>query len=237
MAIDSQEKQDFIENFLKTNNVADNVWLGLKYSEENGYRWLDSTPFHFANWGTGSPKNDSSYCVQIHVDEEFGKWSEAVCNKRNVVLCEKLQPWSSSKVQKSLMNMIKNPVPMGFIYVQLPKEKLPSEFWPFLSWKDVTSEYDGLFFRAEGTNSSSFGAIQEENAPRLVNLQYEFVNVESPSFALNLDLHANNLQTETMLTGVYIMGNHNSQGGLKLKVSSGEVRPRNTAIRIWKRVE
>lgn len=83
MSINLQDKQDFIENFLKSNEVTDNVWLGLKYTEEYGYEWLDGTPLNFANWAEGNPKNDSSYCVQMHTEEEeYGKWSEVACSRK-----------------------------------------------------------------------------------------------------------------------------------------------------------
>jgi len=32
-------------------------------------------------------------------------------------------------------------------------------------WKDVTSDYAGLFFRAEGGGSEAFGTLQNENFP------------------------------------------------------------------------
>lgn len=238
MTIDSEEKQQFIESFFKSNNVADNIWLGLKYSETNGYEWLDDTPFDYSNWADGSPKNDSSNCVEIHTEEElYGKWSEVACSRKNAVLCEKLQLWSLSKLQKTLMNVVKNPVPRGFIYVQLPKEKLPSDIWPWLGWEDVTAEYAGVFFRAEGGNSSSFGEIQEENSPRLVHAAYNHHNDDEGTYSWNVDIKADNKPTDVVLTGVYVAGRYDSETGLSFRVSSGEVRPRNMAIRIWKRVK
>ena len=35
----------------------------------------------------------------------------------------------------------KNPFPIGFIYVQLPNEKSPTEIWPWVTWNNVTSDY------------------------------------------------------------------------------------------------
>jgi hypothetical protein len=58
-------------------------------------------------------------------------------------------------------------VPVGFIYTQLPQHKDQNELWPFFSWSDMTSEYMGLFFRAEGAGSESFGITQEEDSHRL----------------------------------------------------------------------
>jgi hypothetical protein len=41
--------------------------------------------------------------------------------------------------------------------------KPPSDIWPWMTWKDISSSYDGVFFRAEGGASEKFREIQEEN--------------------------------------------------------------------------
>jgi hypothetical protein len=56
-----------------------------------------------------------------------------------------MQTWSLSHLQKLLLNTIKNPFPIGFIYVQLPNEKSPTEIWPWMIWNDVSSAYAGVF--------------------------------------------------------------------------------------------
>jgi hypothetical protein len=71
-----------------------------------------------------------------------------------------MQTWSLSHLQKLLLNTIKNPVPIGFIYVQLPKEKSPTEIWPWMTWINVSSDYAGHFFRVEGGNAAPFGQSQ-----------------------------------------------------------------------------
>lgn len=133
------------------------------------------------------------------------------------------------------MNLMRHPVPIGFIYVQLPKERLPSEIWPWLGWKDITSEYAGVFFRAEGGNSSLFGNIQEENSPRMITVQID--SVASGSLESKIDLQADNQMSKAIRTAIYTAGDFRGQLGLRFRVSSGEVRPRNMAIRIWKRVK
>jgi hypothetical protein len=62
-------------------------------------------------------------------------------------------------------------VPISFIYVQLPSQPAPETLWPMVEWKDVTSDYAGLFFRAEGGGSAAFGSIQYENSPRLIEVK------------------------------------------------------------------
>ncbi len=123
------------------------------------------------------------------------------------------------------MNTIKNPFPIGFIYVQLPKEKSPTEIWPWMTWKDVTSDFAGLFFRAEG-EAAPFGQIQQDNAPRLSQLE-----TDQNSFK-HIDMPTSNWSSYTY-TG-------NSGGGgteyrMRFNMRGGEVLPRNMAIRVWKR--
>ena len=63
---------------------------------------------------------------------------------------------------KFIVNLMQNPVPIGFIYVQLSGQKDPQTLWPNTQWNNVSPNYAGLFFRAEGGNASSFGTIQDE---------------------------------------------------------------------------
>jgi hypothetical protein len=70
-----------------------------------------------------------------------GKWINTSCKKKNFVVCQKMQGWSLARLQKEFLNMkqdyelqirkLKNltayPFSVGFIYVQLPKEKSPTE--------------------------------------------------------------------------------------------------------------
>jgi hypothetical protein len=84
ISIRFQEEQDFISNFLKTNKIADNVWIGVKYTS-NKYKWIDDSDLVFTNWAEGSPKNKTDHCVQLQSDEtSFGKWSDALCSKKNL---------------------------------------------------------------------------------------------------------------------------------------------------------
>ncbi len=86
-----------------------------------------------------------------------------VCKK--TLGCKKYLIDSLNEEKKEIDNLKQNPVPIGFIYVQLPSQPEPKTLWPIVEWKDVTLDYAGLFFRAEGGNSESFGKLQTGNAP------------------------------------------------------------------------
>jgi len=47
-------------------------------------------------------------------------------------------------------------------------------------WTDVSWSYLGVFFRVEGAGVASFGEVQQENAPRLVGVEYKEGNCNLP---------------------------------------------------------
>jgi len=223
------EEQEFISNFFKTHRIPNDVWIGVKYTN-NKYKWTDDSDLVFTNWAQGSPKNKTDHCVQLQSDENsFGKWSDVLCNRKNLVVCQKMQTWSLSHLQKIVLNSIKNPFPIGFIYVQLPNEKSPTEIWPWMTWNDMSSAYAGVFFRVTGGESASFGQVQEDNAPRLVE-------VDSNYFSMGMK-QSSPLKTPKggWSDWIYSGGQDGSSRHLRFQISDGEVRPRNMAIRIWKR--
>ncbi len=122
-------------------------------------------------------------------------------------------------------------VPVGFIYSQLPGQAEPSKIWPNLKWSDVSAEYAGLFFRILGGGSGQFNAIQEENSPRLTEVRTLFHGYNNE---VHIGVQANNDWSADVHTG-------NAYGNapifLGFKLSSGEVRPRNKAIKVWKRIQ
>ncbi len=176
----------------------------------------------------------------------MGKWANQPYNKRNLVVCQKMQNWSISRLQNILLEVRKelketqqqlnlqhiNPIPIGFIYTQLPDQPDPKTLWSTLEWKEVTSDYAGLFFRAEGKGSATYGQIQEENSPRITDLDYQSSNFSNPA-------KLNPRWSSTVYTGDHVTNSSlsDTQYGLRFMVSSGEVRPRNQAIRIWKRIK
>ena len=136
------------------------------------FRQLDGSDIKYTNWANGRPLSDKidSNCVGLSADEiSFGKWIDENCLKKNAILCQKLQTWSLSKLQSVLMDVrknqidiIQNPVPIEFIYVQLNGQSEPTQLWLKNKWKNVSAKYAGLFFRVEGGQSGTFGQIQEQ---------------------------------------------------------------------------
>ena len=122
-----------------------------------------------------------------------------------------------------------NPVPIGFVYVQLSGQSDPQIIWPNTKWQNISGEYAGLFFRTEGGQASAFGQIQEQQSPAL-----EFYSGYCyESSAYNMWHRLGNGERDRYL---YTGSGKGYNWGIKMRQSHDELRPRNEAIRIWKRI-
>lgn len=274
ISIRSLEEQEFISNHLfKTHKVVDTVWIEAKYII-NKFKWSDNSDLTFTNWVEGSPSNTiEKSCVQMVPEgSSMGKWVDEPCNKKNLVVCQKLQTWSLSRLQNALLDARKelqdsledvkkqlkdseentkqmkssledaknhinslqqNTVPIGFIYIQLPDQPEPSALWSIMEWKDVSSEYAGLFFRVLGGASAAFGTTQNGDSPRLTN-----VRSSKSSANHEVTITPGNWTDPALISA----GTSYTSGGgdwesLQFYVTSVETRPKNTAVRIWKRTK
>lgn len=206
----------------------------------------------YTNWINGNaPVAQNGQCMQMTTSNvDLGKWATTHCNKRLLIVCQKRQQWTVGQLQQAFHNfredMIKfqgqilqtqasilaNPVPIGFVYVQLGGQPEPKKLWPTVSWDDVTSSYSGLFFRAAGGNAGSFGQTQSDNAPRLTNVY--------SSLASSSRYEPNHQSIPIGGTSSSIWSGDDTPGfvqrvELQFSQSGGEVRPINQAVRIWKR--
>lgn len=116
--------------------------------------------------------------------------------------------------------------------MQLSRQELPSTIWPTFTWLDVTHDYAGVFFRALGGGSENFGVTQAEDSPRLTEVRFDVVNL--PELSSLISIFPNNQWSAGVSSG----GPRptNTHWRMSFKQSAGEVRPRNQAVRIWKRV-
>ena len=128
----------------------------------------------------------------------------------------------------SLKQQLADSVPVGFVYFQLPNQQEPKAIWPSTNWQEITSQYKNLFFRAEGDESGKFGQIQEESSPKLTDIR------------MNEDTNHCNAEYKP-IPGVWKDDAIHLTGGgdiqhIQFFVSNDKVRPKNTAIKIWKRI-
>ncbi|OXA54051.1 Conglutinin [Folsomia candida] len=238
----------FYDNF-ETKEVAEETCASIPTEPLNialndtHFVWRDGDWMSFTNWDDGFPTNQTvNLCMemspkagrQAEVDAtEDGKWKDVPCSKRNLVVCEKKPMLTVPELQEILFQLRDNPVPIGFIYVQLPFHPSPQTLWPNLIWRNVyTSTYSGLFFRTEGGTAAPFGTVQTESSNRL--------RMSSVSYATTTS-YPTSINVPTSGWSGYVMSGENpttssAYDGLRFQNSGTETRPRNAAVRIWERI-
>jgi len=113
--------------------------------------------------------------------------------------------------------------------VELSGQPTPQSIWPRHTWVDVSGSYSGLFFRVVGGESAAFGHVQENNAPRVTEVDEGMVG-ENHATHIHLPIGG--------WSGRVKSGDHPDWGdwaALRFHTQGGEVRPRNMAMRLWKR--
>jgi len=195
-------------------------------------------------------------CMRMEPREN--NWQHVNCSQQNFPLCQMGLEWSLEDIMRkitdngvniatlgsrvtpikdtltkitvdhsSMMAQIDSRIPIGFIYIEYHNQVTPSELWPNMKWDDVTSEFGGHFFRALGGDSAAWGQKQNSCAPRISRID----NYGSNDYAHGIDLPTSGWSAR-LFTGKF------EQLGTAtgFHVEGCEVRPVNSAIRIWKRV-
>ena len=128
-------------------------------------------------------------------------------------------------------------MPIGFIYTQFPNRPEPSLIWPQVTWTNRTTDYSGLFFRADGGDSEKFGVIQDDNSPKINRVEWvqaqdanpypTFTELPKQGWSSWVQSAYNEILSGQWLTSWRYK--------LRFHTTGGEVRPKNTAVRLWKR--
>ena len=120
-------------------------------------------------------------------------------------------------------------VPLGFIYTQLPNQSKAEDLWPNTKWSEITSEYSGLFFRAEGGGSESFGRIQQANQSWISDVFHQGCFYDSFNGPHCYDKTTSLNQTQWVSVQ---SDSTTAVNQFRFYTTGGEVRPKNTAIKI-----
>lgn len=161
--------------------------------------------------------------------------------------------------QHKNMKLVQNLIPIGFLYVQLPYEAPPSKLWSFIgyNWTDVSKNYSGIFFRVAGGDAASFGKIQDQEFPQIKDIfsgfcyvdnwddgcsrkgQYYKARYANASKKITLDYNGKDAWSRPIFSSHFnILGGkdtYNTVNYLYFKTTKGPVRPRNMAVKVWKR--
>ena len=246
ITIGSEKEEKFLSTLLaKYRGIAGNVWIGLEYVGNN-FTWIDGNDMSYQNWDENAVKDGINKCVDmVTYESDFGKWIDDNCNKKYLIACQKKQDTKTvlSQQVKNLTNVIEKleikvniMIPIGFLYTQLPEQSSPQQLWPSLQWTEVTQQYAGLFFRAEGSGSLPFGQTQPSNQSWISDIWSWSQNAdkEDGRYPFNIGLK------EGEWTSLYPAPKFQRLPMfyyLSFYTTSAEVRPKNTAIKIWKRVK
>lgn len=129
--------------------------------------------------------------------------------------------------QARIDQLSKVTIPIGFVYTQLPGQSDPHQIWPGTAWAHVSPQYAGFFFRAEGGGSAPFGTAQDQ-MQRVIEFESGQCGEEGVAGPITVQL---NYYERFVWTG----GEDGDSRGIKIKYHPDEIRPRNHAVRIWKR--
>jgi hypothetical protein len=245
LTIKNPPEQEFVQKLVfESGEVFDNFWIGASRNDEGKFEWdNDGSAVVYTNWAPEYPTdNMENECLQLtskggkikaYVDD--GLWKDVPCNKRNLVVCQKGAILSIPEIQAALFDLKNNPVPLGFIYTQLPDTPSPQTIWPNLVWKSVTAKYAGLFFRAEGGASGKFGEEQGESTKRLNSIETSGQEGFMPTFGESSLIPGQ--WTPIRSIGFYTSGDITASYHIRFLLSNDEVKPKNTAVRIWERIQ
>ena len=226
----------------KYRGISGYVWIGLEYVGKK-FTWIDGNDMSYQNWDENAVKDGINKCVDmLTFDSDLGKWMDDNCNKKYLIACQKKQDTKTVLIEevKNLTNVIEKQqnqinslIPLGFLYTQLPNQSSPDMLWPNMKWTEVTQSYAGLFFRAEGGNSSSYGELQLARAPHLAEI-HQYMNTQEYLGDNKVSL-VQGIETKKFFSGRN--GPTGDYYSFSFKLSNEEVRPINKAIRIWKRIQ
>lgn len=131
-------------------------------------------------------------------------------------------------------------MPVGHIYVQLPSQPDPSTLYPRATWANISSSYDGNFFRVEGRGSANNLGWQDESVPNITGGWYGYKFTPSSS-ASQWGAVVSGGATKKYSVGTAPANDNEIQYTIDASRSHDaygrryEVAPRNYAMRIWRK--
>lgn len=131
--------------------------------------------------------------------------------------------------------------PVGEVYVQFPNESAPQTLYGRGTWTEITENYAGNFFRAEGGDSAEFGEVQKEGLPNITG--DTGLSVITNGAGASTGVLKNNYKFDSSIVydGSFISKRGFGTYGISIDANgdiygkSDHVTPVNTAIKIWKR--
>lgn len=121
-------------------------------------------------------------------------------------------------------------IPVGFNYVQYPGESAPADIFGG-TWENISAQFAGMFFRAEGGNAATFGESQNDGAPNITGAFGGISDVSaSGAFVYDYKQSGNGGGNGGIMYTSFSAQRSSSKYG-----AANEIRPVNSTVRIWKR--
>lgn len=132
-------------------------------------------------------------------------------------------------------------MPVGSIYVQFANQSDPATLFGG-EWSNISSDFAGLFFRAEGGDAASFGSTQTGGLPNILGNTSKTVKATQNSSAswngaLGVDKASSGGAVEGGSSNTVTTIRFDASKSNSLYGSCDEIRPVNSTIRIWKRIK
>ena len=131
-------------------------------------------------------------------------------------------------------NIVSIACPIGMIYVQYPNQSAPSELFGG-EWENVSNQYAGQFFRAEGGGAVVFGESQTSGAPNIIGQFTSGKAYVTQSGAFTTGGMGTATGSGDGNQASAILWNFDASRSNAIYGAADEVRPTNSTIRIWKR--
>lgn len=132
---------------------------------------------------------------------------------------------------------ITNALVIGTVYVQFAGQSAPADLYGGI-WENISANYAGQFFRAEGRNAAEFGSWQDGGAPNIwggVQTGHSLGLFGGP-FEGAVYAHEVYGGSQAASSGSYSKGFRFSASIVDSRYSLSEFRPFNSTVRIWKRI-
>ncbi len=140
-SVRSKEEQEFIQNLVfGEHNSVDSVWIGgNKNNSNHKFQWEDGSEFSYSNWDDSGFDKAGNDCIEMQTEigyansNRLGKWIQVSCEKRNLVLCQFIQNWSTSRIETAFLDFK--------IRVEATIDKLNNEIKSLKSSESTSGQY------------------------------------------------------------------------------------------------
>ena len=187
--------------------------------------------------------------IKNHANDASAMNSDIIKNQSDInELNNKLSSIEQTNF-KAIFDLVR---PIGDTYVQYPQQANPNELWgAFSTWQVVN--YDGAFFRAEGTNANAFiektGNLvkQNEGLPNITGSFHGTAHCNNNSSIIqsysgggaisdSLGAYINHRMPDNHTKAIDVLYSLNASKSNSIYGASSHVTPENYTMRIWKRI-